>query len=1224
MSVAAGRHANGVSSSVPMPVRRWPIVLSIFALLFAAGQTWLSPAHAQGAQQIQSGAVRIPTVMMIDTGAHALVFLGGNAQVWAEVDKSNGDIVAYYRTTMRTPMTSVDLINPDTNLKLHADLVKGELYVSTDGLQPTTPAAKIVATAEQNKIPGVQIHPQLPAWALAANSGQRNNPQGNQQDTQQTAAGNNDVTGSNVMMVDTGAHAIVKIAGGAWAEVDKSNGSIVQYFVGVARSATDIVIVNPDTNMRLRADIPELELYISNDGSRPVTRAASIEAISAESRIPGSNVAWNTVTKQAVGQQPQAQQSQGQQQAQSGPNTLPQNSDVTGMNVRMIDTGAHALVEIAGGAWAEVDKSNSSVVQYLKGSARSQTDIVLFNPDTNMRLRANLPASELYVSTDGSRPSDRAASVAGFSAESRIPGSKVAWDTVTREASGQQAQSSEQQAHPAGGGTKAGGTATAGNEKSSKVTIRNHITNGGYLNAQDSGVMVGKQSGDYSEWLVSTISTSGGKTYSRLKSVKTGEYLTTANGAVALTNDLPNATSALWKLISSSDGSITIQLYNSTKVIIADNGQLVLGAEKSGSLADDWIFTGDQVTVTVKPTNTDPATAGGPSVKFSNQTDSTILVVRDPNGDDQAEGELTPKHFKVFHFLPKTEIGFYDSQAKKWVAGHTYIMPSGPEPSIEIFADKLEDTTPAAPASDAASAKNTISMTVDNKAGFKVSLAVVGVSTAGPDKCTNAASQTINTYAVGASAHQPVVPGNCLMFFKAGTTDWIGGSNAVPIVAGPNFPSVEVDATSVHAPETLYSQKDIDTFAQQVVQSYIQAQVSGPTATFCWRNSNGRGVGTIPGHVADCPAGYTNNGLTCGKGADTIPAPSQGYASCPALYKNSGFHTCFRSPDTYWQCGGDCRSPYTHASVCTCQYWGDTLPASSMVCPSGYKVSVIGTCIKQCPAGYTNTGETCFRGADTLGMTSMICKSNEVRGGGRCFPKSGSCGTTEDYDAGLCYKKCTSKQDGVGPVCWDKCPASLPHACGAGCAVDKDTCDQSITDQVTSPVMAAGNIALTVVTAGGATEAAAAAETAAKTGAEAGGEAAAKATAQATIKETLKTGVQTAMRKAAVALTTDAGRAQLVKEVAFQTAINAVITTGGYAGTKIYSTVALQKQVQDDVVKKLAANTDPKVIDAITTQVMAGVAAQNPGSDFPWASLDPTGIASIVEAYNYPLCSDVK
>ena len=993
--------------------------------------------------------------MMIDTGAHALVFLGGNAQVWAEVDKSNGNIVTYYRTTARTPITSVDLINPDTNLKLHADLVQGELYVSTDGSQPTTPAAKIVATAEQNKIPGVQIHPQLPAWALAANSGgnagQRSPqaaPQGNQQDTQRTAVGNNGVTGQNALMIDTGAHAIVKIAGGAWAEVDKANGSIVQYFVGVARSATDVTIVNPDTNMRLRANIPESELYISNDGSRPSTKAASIAAVSSESRIPGSTVAWDTVTK---GSSPQ--------QAQSGASVPPPaNNGVTGMNVRMIDTGAHALVEIANSAWAEVDKSNGSIVQYLKGSARSQTDIVLLNPDTNIRLRANLPASELYVSTDGSRPSDKAASVTAFSAESRISGSKVAWDSVSKEAADQQAQS------PAGG-NKAGGAAASDNEKSSKVTIKNHVTNGGYLNVGDSGVVEGKKSGDSSEWLVTTVSSSGGKNYARLKSAKTGDYLSGDGGTLTLTKDVAKTTSALWKLVASADGSVAIQLYNSTKVILSDNGQILVGPEKANSLADEWVLSGDSVAVTVKPLDSDPA-IGGPSIKFSNQTNAAIMVVLDPNGASQTQGELKAKGYQVFHFLPKTEIGFYDAQAKKWIAGHTYIVASASEQSVEVYADRLEDSTLAAPVSNVVAAKNAISMSVDNKAGFSVAMVDVGTSTAGPDKCTNGDPQTINTFAVGASVHQSVVPGACLMFYNPAAKTYIGGSNATPIVVGPNFLSVEIDKTSVHAPQTLYTTKEVDDFAAQVTQEYISAQISGPTATFCWRDSNGRGVGTIPGRVADCPAGYTNNGLTCGRGADTISAPSVGYASCPANYVNSGFHTCLRGPDSYWQCGGDCRSPYYHASVCTCQYWGDTLPASSMVCPAGYKVSLIGSCIKQCPAGYTSTGETCFRGVDTLSMTSMICHADEIRGGGRCFPKGGTCGSKGDYDAGLCYNKCTSKQDGVGPVCWDKCPAGLPHACGAGCAVDKPTCDQAITDQVTSPIMAAGNIALTVVTAG--------------------------------------------------------------------------------------------------------------------------------------------------------------
>ena len=33
-----------------------------------------------------------------------------------------------------------------------------------------------------------------------------------------------------------------------------------------------------------------------------------------------------------------------------------------------------------------------------------------------------------------------------------------------------------------------------------------------------------------------------------------------------------------------------------------------------------------------------------------------------------------------------------------------------------------------------------------------------------------------------------------------------------------------------------------------------------------------------------------------------------------------------------------------------------------------------------------------------------------------------SCDAGLDKDAGLCYKKCTDKYDGVGPVCWGQCP----------------------------------------------------------------------------------------------------------------------------------------------------------------------------------------------------------
>jgi len=61
---------------------------------------------------------------------------------------------------------------------------------------------------------------------------------------------------------------------------------------------------------------------------------------------------------------------------------------------------------------------------------------------------------------------------------------------------------------------------------------------------------------------------------------------------------------------------------------------------------------------------------------------------------------------------------------------------------------------------------------------------------------------------------------------------------------------------------------------------------------FCWRDSYGRSAGEMPGRVADCPPGYTNNGATCGRGADTILVGSE-VADCPAGYKNMGL-TCYR------------------------------------------------------------------------------------------------------------------------------------------------------------------------------------------------------------------------------------------------------------------------------------------------------------------------------------------
>ena len=103
------------------------------------------------------------------------------------------------------------------------------------------------------------------------------------------------------------------------------------------------------------------------------------------------------------------------------------------------------------------------------------------------------------------------------------------------------------------------------------------------------------------------------------------------------------------------------------------------------------------------------------------------------------------------------------------------------------------------------------------------------------------------------------------------------------------------------------------------VMDWIATEVGMVKNPFCWKRSYGRGVGTIPGRVADCPSGYTNNGLTCGRGTHDILAPSK-VASCPSGYKNMGY-TCYRGPHSI-------HAPSRKAS---------------------------------CPKGYSNTGLTCHR-----------------------------------------------------------------------------------------------------------------------------------------------------------------------------------------------------------------------------------------------------------------------
>ena len=134
---------------------------------------------------------------------------------------------------------------------------------------------------------------------------------------------------------------------------------------------------------------------------------------------------------------------------------------------------------------------------------------------------------------------------------------------------------------------------------------------------------------------------------------------------------------------------------------------------------------------------------------------------------------------------------------------------------------------------------------------------------------------------------------------------------------------------------------------------------------------------------------------------------------------------------------------------------------SSMTCPNGYFQSKItARCHKNCPSGYTNTGETCHRKLSILGLESMSCKEGERSGvgGARCYPLNGDCFDNGEKDAGLCYPRCRDSYDGVGPVCWGFCDNSMVN-CGLACAKSSGECALAVADQVISTLVLAANVA---------------------------------------------------------------------------------------------------------------------------------------------------------------------
>jgi hypothetical protein len=214
--------------------------------------------------------------------------------------------------------------------------------------------------------------------------------------------------------------------------------------------------------------------------------------------------------------------------------------------------------------------------------------------------------------------------------------------------------------------------------------------------------------------------------------------------------------------------------------------------------------------------------------------------------------------------------------------------------------------------------------------------------------------------------------------------------------------------------------------SEGAISATSQAQTSSSGRTLadtgvCWRQSYGRGVGTIP---TECPE-QDKNGALC-------------YDKCAAGFDGAGPVCWEQCPAGYHDDGAFCRKDVNiissnHGSCPWYDVCGLTFARGCSTCPPGYK----------------NDGCTCRLDAD------IFAKKSYGRGAGNLM----SCGGGKQYDAGLCYDNCSDRFDGAGPVCWQQCPAAAPVACGAGCAVSQEACASSIGLQVLTALATVGAIA---------------------------------------------------------------------------------------------------------------------------------------------------------------------
>jgi len=222
-------------------------------------------------------------------------------------------------------------------------------------------------------------------------------------------------------------------------------------------------------------------------------------------------------------------------------------------------------------------------------------------------------------------------------------------------------------------------------------------------------------------------------------------------------------------------------------------------------------------------------------------------------------------------------------------------------------------------------------------------------------------------------------------------------------------------------------------------------------AEFCWKNSYGRGVGSVP---LSCPAGTEKRGLLCYSKclAGMKRAGVDCHSTCPSGLKDQGL---FCRKAEYGRGGGYISRKKCKRKRGNCEKTGLLFYPK---CRAGFKR--FGCCI--CRPNKPDCRALGLKPGIDLSCAKRI-QLGKIR--------KANCPRGKQRDAGLCYKRCRAGYKGVGPVCWGGPPSGWVH-CGMGASKTKGICGKIIFNQVSS----VGQLALTVVTLGGSSGATAAAK----------------------------------------------------------------------------------------------------------------------------------------------------